>query len=157
LPEPLPRPVVSRATAKKIPQIPPPPQPKPTTKPKLEPVPQPQPVAPASNKPVVGHRVTRNYKKELETRIRDNLHYPRLAQRQGRQGTALVRVRMKRDGSIESIELVKSSGSESLDREAQAVFQRIGQLPALPNDFLPKASEFQFEVPIAFKLVDPFG
>lgn len=157
LPRPLPMPVTSHATAKAAPQVPPPPV-KPVPQPVAPAKAPPAPVArPAPVKPqpgVVGHHVSSNYKNELEAQIRSNLHYPVIAQRQGRQGTALVRVRMKRDGTILSIKLVKSSDTDSLDREAQDVFHRIGKLPPLPADFLPQASEFEFEVPITFRLLD---
>lgn len=156
LPKPLPRPVTSRATAKAIPAVPPlPSRPEPKPKALAQPAPLPVPATPQPG--VVGHHVSTDYKGLLEGKIRANLHYPRMARRQGREGTAIVRVRMKRDGSIESVELVKSSGTRALDHEAQAVFDRIGQLPPLPQDFLPRASEFEFEVPITFKLVNGFG
>ena len=103
---------------------------------------------------VVGYRVSDAYKTLLEGKIQVGLRYPRMALRQGGEGTALVKVRMKRDGTIESVALVKSAGSTSLDAEAQAVFRRIGKFPPLPENFLPTASEFQFEIPITFKLVD---
>ncbi len=102
---------------------------------------------------VVGYRVSDAYKTLLEGKIQGSLRYPRMALRQGREGTALVKVRMKRDGTIESVALVKSAGSASLDAEAQAVFRRIGKFPPLPENFLPTASEFQFEIPITFKLL----
>jgi len=109
---------------------------------------------PAGPQPgVVGYRVSDAYKTLLEGKIQGSLRYPRMALRQGREGTALVKVRMKRDGTIESVALVKSAGTSSLDEEAQAVFKRIGKFPPLPENFLPTASEFQFEIPITFKLL----
>ncbi len=149
-PTPVPQPIVSQTmSAVPMPTVPPPPAPE-----KLAPA---KPLAPPPVGPqpgVVGYRVSDVYKALLENKIQSNLHYPRMAARQGREGTALVKVRMKRDGTVESVTLVKGTGTPSLNEEAQAVFKRIQKFPPLPNDFLPTAAEFQFEIPITFKLVD---
>lgn len=142
----VPTPSIARslAPARPLPE-PSPPMPAPTPS---------APTAPSGPQPgVVGHRISQGYKGLLEQQVGRNLHYPPMAARQGRQGTALVRVRMKRDGTIEQVVLVRSSGSGLLDDEARAVFRRIGKLPPLPPDFLPEAAEFQFVIPIRFRLV----
>lgn len=149
-PTPVPEPITSQTMSSvPMPTVPPPPAPD-----TLAPA-TPLPVPLSGPQPgVVGYHISDAYKAVLERQIQGNLRYPMMAQRQGRQGTALVRVRMKRDGTIESVKLVQGAGTSSLDEEAQAVFKRIGKLPPLPDDFLPTASEFQFQIPIIFKLVD---
>lgn len=149
-PTPLPQPIASQTMSSvPMPTVSPPPA---QALAPAKPLPSPPPVGPQPG--VVGYRVSDAYKSLLKSKIQSNLRYPRMAARQGRQGTALVKVRMKRDGTIESATLVKSAGTSSLDQEAQAVFKRIGKFPPLPESFLPMASEFQFEIPITFKLVD---
>lgn len=148
-PTPAPRPITSQTMSSvPMPSVPPPPA---QALAPARTLPPPPPVGPQPG--VVGYRISDAYKKLLENKIQSNLRYPPMAARQGRQGTALVKVRMQRDGTIESVTLVKSAGTSSLDEEARAVFKRIGKLPALPKDFLPTASEFQFEIPITFRLV----
>jgi len=50
--------------------------------------------------------------------------YPSQAVRQGWQGTVLLRVRVLQSGSVESVEVVKSSGKKVLDDAAIATVQR---------------------------------
>lgn len=153
LPPKIPPPVATTAApaAPPIPKAPPkPPE-------KTLPVPQPKlpvaPQAPAKPSGAVSHKVTDDFHRKLEAAIRNNLRYPPIARRQGREGSPTVRVRMKRDGTLISVRLVDGSGTESLDREAQEVFYRIGRLPPMPADFMPDASEFDFQLAINFKLL----
>lgn len=149
-PTPVPEPITSQTMSSvPMPAVPPPPAPDtlaPAT-PLRSPPQGPQPG-------VVGYRISNTYKSLLQGKIQAGLRYPASAARQGREGSTLVLVRMKRDGSIEYVSVVSSSGTSSLDQEARAVFRRIGKFPPLPDDFLPAASEFQFEIPINFNLVD---
>jgi periplasmic protein TonB len=52
--------------------------------------------------------------------------YPRAAQMRKEQGTAKVRVKVGASGSIDSIELAQSSGSDILDKEAHKMLEKIG-------------------------------
>lgn len=56
--------------------------------------------------------------------------YPRTAQMRGEEGTARVKVYVGADGAVEKTELVATSGSATLDREALALPARVGALPA---------------------------
>lgn len=94
------------------------------------------------------------YKALLERKIQADLHYPWSAREMGQQGTTLIRVRIRRNGIIEGVALVHSSGSTVLDNEARRVFRRIGKLPALPRNFSPEISTLEFLVPIRFQLFD---
>ncbi|HEX7381144.1 MAG TPA: TonB family protein [Nevskiaceae bacterium] len=159
LPRPHAVPVTSRPLAPRPPTAPTPPsaEPVPAMQPPTQaaaPVPTDAPAPIAQNPGVVGHRVDAAYKARLEKAIGEQLQYPRAAARRGREGVALVQVRMQRDGRIDGVVLIKSSGVAALDDEAQRVFRRMGRLPPLPADFLPQAAEFEFEVPIAFRLLE---
>jgi len=50
--------------------------------------------------------------------------YPTLAVRQGWQGTVLLRVRVLQSGSVESVEVVRSSGKKVLDEAAIHTVER---------------------------------
>jgi len=150
-PTPMPQPITSQTLSSvPMPSVPPPPAPDQLAD--AKPLPQPPPQGPQPG--VVGYHISDAYKSLLENKIQGNLRYPPMAARRGQQGTVLVKVRMQRDGTVESIKLVKGAGTGSLDDEAQAVFKRIGKLPPLPKDFLPTAAAFEFEIPITFRLVD---
>lgn len=73
--------------------------------------------------------------------------YPRTAQMRGEEGTAKVKVYMSSAGKVEKTELVTSSGSSALDREAVALITRIGSLPT------PPAGTSSVVVPLTWKLI----
>ncbi len=95
--------------------------------------------------------------KVLQEWIKNNLQYPKECAAQGIEGRAFVRFVVKKDGSIDNVELLKSSGDTLLDQEALR----------LMNDDMPKwvpATQFsdaegkyikvdrRFVMPVVFKL-----
>lgn len=74
--------------------------------------------------------------------------YPRRALRRGESGEALLRVHVGADGVPQAIDLVRSSGSRSLDRAATDAVRRWRFSPAR-RDGQPVAGVVQ--VPIAFQ------
>ena len=58
--------------------------------------------------------------------------YPPLAQMRGEEGTAKVRVYVGADGSVQRTEIVTTSGSSTLDKEALALPQKVHAVPAPP-------------------------
>jgi periplasmic protein TonB len=72
--------------------------------------------------------------------------YPRAAQMRKEQGTAKVRVKIGASGSIDSVELAQSSGSDILDKEAQKILEKIGTFPA------PSGGAATLVVPITWVL-----
>ena len=81
-----------------------------------------------------------------------HIRYPAHAVSAHEEGTASVRVRIRRDGTLESAKLLKSSGFEDLDDEAVAVFYRIRKFPAVADDISPDVKVFQRDMPITFSL-----
>lgn len=73
--------------------------------------------------------------------------YPRTAQMRGEEGTAKVKVYVSASGKVEKAELVATSGSSTLDKEAIAVFARVGNLPA------PPAGTSSVVLPLTWKLL----
>ena len=73
--------------------------------------------------------------------------YPRTAQMRGEEGTAKVKVYISASGKVEKAELVDSSGSTTLDKEAVSLITRVGSLPA------PPAGTSSVVVPLTWKLI----
>jgi len=73
--------------------------------------------------------------------------YPRDALRRGETGEALLRIQVGADGNVGDIDLVRSSGSRSLDRAATDAVRRWRFQPALRGG---RPVDGSVEVPIAF-------
>jgi protein TonB len=54
----------------------------------------------------------------LSRYIAENIKYPALAQENGIQGKAMCQFVVERDGSISEVEIARSAGDKSLDKEA---------------------------------------
>ena len=63
-----------------------------------------------------------------------NLNYPDEARRQGLYGELVLTVGLNRDGSIKSMDVIKSSGHKVLDEAAQRIVRLAAPFPALPAD-----------------------
>ena len=63
-----------------------------------------------------------------------NLNYPDDARRQGMYGELVLTVALNRDGSIKSMDVIKSSGHKLLDDAAQRIVRLAAPFPALPPD-----------------------
>ncbi|SDL91495.1 protein TonB [Janthinobacterium sp. OK676] len=77
--------------------------------------------------------------------------YPGDARQRKRAGAAWVRFQVDRDGKLLASELVTSSGTVLLDREALQVLQRAQPLPAPPDDVLHQGT-VTVTLPVSFKL-----
>ncbi|SFG09483.1 protein TonB [Novosphingobium sp. CF614] len=73
--------------------------------------------------------------------------YPRTAQMRGEEGTVKVKVYVSTSGKVEKAELIGSSGSNTLDKEAIALVSRVGSLPA------PPAGTNSVVLPLTWKLL----
>ncbi|HEY4291717.1 energy transducer TonB [Luteibacter sp.] len=63
-----------------------------------------------------------------------NLNYPDEARRQGLYGELVLTVGLNRDGTIKSMDVIKSSGRKVLDEAAQRIVRLAAPFPALPAD-----------------------
>ena len=82
--------------------------------------------------------------------LKDNVQYPKDAQRNSEEGRSVVSFIVNKDGSISDVKVVKSSGSPSLDEEAVRV------LSSMP-DWKPGLQEgrpvkTKYTVPVTFSL-----
>ncbi len=91
-----------------------------------------------------------SYKAQIAALIDRNKEYPLFARKAGQQGTCSVRCTMICDGTIKRVELVKSSGSQVLDKAGLRAVSNVGKFPPPPHD--GGCTEVSFEVPISFHL-----
>ena len=86
--------------------------------------------------------------------VRQNLHYPQKSLQAGEEGDILVKVKLRRDGTIVRSDVQQRSPYADLNREALDVFSRIGRFSPLPGDYQPNNAEVDLNMPINFKLAD---
>jgi protein TonB len=65
--------------------------------------------------------------------ISANYSYPRSAQLRGEQGKAKIKIAIAASGKVLGVELVQSTGSAILDREAVRIPMKVGAFPAPPT------------------------
>jgi protein TonB len=65
--------------------------------------------------------------------ISANYSYPRSAQLRGEQGKAKIKIAISGTGKVLGVELVQSTGSAILDREAVRIPMKVGSFPAPPT------------------------
>jgi protein TonB len=75
--------------------------------------------------------------------------YPETARALGRQGTVVVQITVEQSGRVEEVNLLRGSGSDSLDHAAEALV-RNAQLPPFPPDM--KVPRQSVTVPIRYRL-----
>jgi protein TonB len=77
-------------------------------------------------------------------------YYPEGAARNGEEGSATVRLTVRRDGTVEALDITSSSGSSLLDAAWLAVF-RDNRLPAFTDDMpLPRET---FSLTLNYELI----
>ncbi|QWT20618.1 energy transducer TonB [Bacillus sp. NP157] len=86
-----------------------------------------------------------------------NLNYPDAARRGGIHGQLILTVCLNRDGTVKSMEVVKSSGSEVLDLAAQKIVKLAAPFPAVPKDPKEKVDELYVTRTWQFKQGDVLG
>ncbi|MEE1095805.1 MAG: energy transducer TonB [Paludibacteraceae bacterium] len=82
--------------------------------------------------------------------INENVKYPVIAQENGIQGRVICQFVVNKDGSIVDIEVVRSGGDPSLDKEAVRVVKSMPKWK--PGKQRGKPVRVKFTVPINFKL-----
>lgn len=82
--------------------------------------------------------------------ISDRQRYPAIARQRGERGTAYVRLNVDRTGRVLEAPLARSSGSPSLDTEAQDVMHRIGTFGHVPDTACPEWQVIVIDQPVSF-------
>jgi len=93
-----------------------------------------------------------DYFSDLHAQVVAARDYPRRARLDGVEGTVVLRVRIDRDGRIQSSEVAETSGSRVLDRHALRITKRAAPFGPVPADF--EAADLAFELPVEFALRD---
>ena len=88
--------------------------------------------------------------KEMMKFIQNSLKYPEAAKAAGVEGKAFVQFVVKADGSIDNVEIIRSSGDASLDAEALKVVKAMPKWKPAMNK--GKAVNVKFVLPIVYKL-----
>lgn len=111
--------------------------------------PAPPDVEPAEPRPAASPSLG-EYLRLVREAVELNKDYPAFARQLGQQGTALVQLRIDRDGRLLQAVILSSSGHPSLDKAALAAARKAGR-------FRPPAAygldEIEVEIPIAYKLI----
>jgi protein TonB len=77
----------------------------------------------------------RGYMRMLKQRIESIWTYPEKAVKQGLSGDLYIRFSIKRDGSLERVELIRTSGYRSLDEAAMKAIKDAQPFWPLPDDW----------------------
>lgn len=76
--------------------------------------------------------------------------YPKIAERRGWQGTALLDLKIDSNGNVLSAVVRESSGYDALDKRALEMVEKASPFPAPPK--VLQGRTFNISVPVAFKL-----
>lgn len=82
--------------------------------------------------------------------LSENVKYPVIAQKNGIQGRVICQFVVNKDGSIVEVEVVRSGGDPSLDKEAVRVIKSMPKWK--PGQQRGKPLRVKYTVPINFKL-----
>lgn len=91
---------------------------------------------------------------QVRSLISRNVSYPSNARVEGASGKVVVHLTVKRDGSIESLELIESAGSRDLDSAVLNAIRRVRQFPPFPEEMAGQDS-VAFAIPIDFRIDAP--
>lgn len=86
----------------------------------------------------------------LMSYLNKNMRYPTIAKENGIQGRAICRFVVEKDGSISNVEVFRSAGEVSLDKEAIRLISSMPQWT--PGSQRGKPVRVQYTLPITFKL-----
>ena len=82
--------------------------------------------------------------------LRDNIKYPRVSRDNNSQGRALLKFTVNADGSIQDVEVMRSTGDIYLDKEAVRVVEAMPKWT--PGRQSGKAVRVKFVLPVNFRL-----
>ena len=82
--------------------------------------------------------------------LSENVKYPVIAQENGIQGRSICQFTVEKDGSITDIQVIRSSGDETLDKEAKRVIKSMPRWT--PGKQRGKAVRVSYTIPINFRL-----
>ena len=87
---------------------------------------------------------------EMMKFIAENIKYPVIAQENGIQGRVICQFVIEKNGSVTDIQVVRSSGDASLDKEAERVIKNMPKWK--PGKQRGKPVRVKYTIPVAFRL-----
>jgi TonB family protein len=90
------------------------------------------------------------YQDIIKQRIQEYRRYPPDAKRQGIEGGVNMAFTLLKGGQLKEAVILKTSGDDSLDREALATINRAAPYPVMPDGVL--GQEIKMQVRIIFKI-----
>lgn len=78
--------------------------------------------------------------------------YPLSARDAHQQGTVVIHIHLRRDGTVLDASLVRSSGYAVLDEAARQEILGVGKFAELPEEFSPGQADFAIDQPVTFRL-----
>jgi periplasmic protein TonB len=148
----LPKPPTDDPVASTSEQSPPPPPPAPaeaSLEPSSAPAARPDPGASASPMPIPADKTVLNFQRRLLAHIERNRHYPDAARPERARGVVKVLFAMRRDGSVDGVRVLATSGNQILDAAAVDTIRRAQPLPPIPAE-LP--DQLTIQMPVGFYL-----
>lgn len=109
-----------------------------------------KPVAPKQGISTKPSEATLSWQKAVTLHLNKHKKYPADARSHGEEGVASVSFSIDRSGKVIASQLVGSSGSELLDKEAVEVLTRASPFPRPPSDVTNLT--FHFTLPIQFRI-----
>jgi periplasmic protein TonB len=106
---------------------------------------------PSTSQPAAAAPIAPNWESELANWLAAHRTYPEEARRHGEQGRVTVRFTVDRNGRVLDVELVKGTGSASLDDAARAMLQA-ASVPPFPST-MPE-QRITVTVQIRYQLTD---
>jgi TonB family protein len=98
------------------------------------------------------HNVFEGYLTLIRALLEEYKEYPLWAQRNNWEGPVGLHFVICRDGKVEDLRVVRSSGFSLLDEAAERTVRRIGRFPSIPKELA--MNRLSLDVPLVFKLVN---
>lgn len=104
----------------------------------------------SDSQPAATGNVMADYESKLSSWIGKHRFYPEEAKKSGITGTAVIRIKLNRDGTLAAQSIETSSGAPLLDKAAIEIARNSSPMPRIPAEY-PGAKEIEFLIPVIFK------
>jgi len=86
----------------------------------------------------------------IKEKILKNLNYPIIAKKNNLDGVVFLRLKVDKSGRLVSLDILKSSGSEVLDKAAKKAATDANKFPVAPKEIT--GNNFVFRLPVRFQI-----
>jgi protein TonB len=109
-------------------------------------------IAPAKGRPRPDTVAIAEYSRIVSNLVAAHRQYPGIARIRGWQGTTLLEISVDASGHVIATRVAKSSGHDVLDRQAQEMVNKAGNLPPMPS--AGREQIVMLQLPVLFALAD---